>query len=102
MLFSSNANTRDFALGRKHPSVPDYLKEFRTLKPCIHGSEAHSFGELFRPKNSRFTWIKADPTFKGLLQTLNEPDTRVYIGEIPPGLEAIRSRPTKIIRELAV
>jgi ABC-type lipoprotein export system ATPase subunit len=102
MLFSSNASTRDFALGRKHPSIEHYLKEFRTFKPCIHSSEAHSFAELFRPDESRFTWIKADPTFKGLLQTLNEPDTRVFIGAIPPGLEAVRSRPTKIVRELGI
>jgi hypothetical protein len=102
MLFSSNAGTRDFALGRKHPTVEHYLKEFRTLKPCIHSSEAHNFAELFQPNESRFTWIKADPTFKGLLQTLNEPDTRVFIGASPPGLEAVRNRPTKIVRELGI
>jgi ABC-type lipoprotein export system ATPase subunit len=102
MLFASNKSTKDFALGRKHPTSDDYLKEFRTFKPCVHGSEAHDIDHLFEPGESRLTWIKADPTFQGLMQTLNEPDTRVYIGAVPPGLAAARNRPTKIVRELSV
>ncbi|SHL89025.1 hypothetical protein SAMN05216428_10885 [Nitrosospira sp. Nsp11] len=101
-LFASNKNTRDFALGLKHPTEDDYINEFLAFKPCIHGSDAHEFDKLFEPDGSRYTWIKADPTFKGLLQTLNEPDTRVYIGTCPPGIEAIRARPTKILKELAI
>jgi hypothetical protein len=34
-----------------------------------------------------FTWIKADPTFDGLLQILYEPDERVRISESNPNLE---------------
>jgi hypothetical protein len=47
ILFTSNKSTRDFALGLKHPKPEDYLKEFRTFKPCIHGSDAHTPAELF-------------------------------------------------------
>jgi ABC-type lipoprotein export system ATPase subunit len=101
-LFATNKSTRDFALGRKHETEADYLSEFRTFKPCIHGSDAHEFAKLFEPDDSRFTWIKADPTFRGLQQTLNEPDSRVYIGACPPAVEGFRSRPTKIVKELSV
>jgi ABC-type lipoprotein export system ATPase subunit len=102
MFFTSNANTRDFALGRKHPTSEAYLKEFRSFKPCVHGSDAHNIDELFVPAEGRLTWIKADPTFKGLLQVINEPDSRVYVGKMPPALEAIRQRSTKIVRELGI
>jgi hypothetical protein len=53
-------------------------------KPCLHGSDAHSIATLFRPAENRFCWIKADPTFEGLRQTLYEPEDRVWIGEEPP------------------
>ena len=42
-LLSANGNTRLFGLGLKHPSVHDFIKEFKTLKPCVHGSDAHSY-----------------------------------------------------------
>jgi hypothetical protein len=100
ILFTSNKNTREFALGLKHPSPEDYLKEFLAFKPCVHSSEAHKLSDLFEPAQGRLTWIKADPTFKGLMQTLNEPDTRVYIGTMPPGVEGVRNRPTKIVKDL--
>lgn len=102
ILFSSSKSTRDFALGLKHKTPDDYITEFKTFKPCIHGSDAHKTDELFEPDDSRLTWIKSDPSFKGLLQTLNEPDGRVYIGASPPSLEAIRNRPTKIVKELGI
>lgn len=102
ILFSSSKSTRDFALGLKHGTPDEYIKEFKTFKPCMHGSDAHNPEQLFNPDGSNFTWVKADPTFKGLLQTLNEPGGRVYIGVSPPSLDAIRSRPTKIVKELGV
>ncbi|WP_176017105.1 TrlF family AAA-like ATPase [Burkholderia sp. BCC0398] len=102
ILFSSNANTRAFALGQRHSTPDEYLAEFRTFKPCLHSSDSHAFDELFEPDDERYTWIKADPTFRGLLQTINEPDSRVYVGACPPSLESVRGRPTKILRELTI
>jgi len=99
-LFSSNSRTRDFALGLTHPTPEDYLAEFLKFKPCLHGSDAHSIEELFQPKEDRFTWVKADPTFNGLLQTLNEPQGRVFIGLEPPAFASLRARPTKVIRSV--
>jgi len=78
-IFSSNPNTRDWALGKKHPSPEDFVKEFGTLKPCIHGSDAHSFESLCKPDKDRFCWIKADSSFDGLKQIVYEPEERVRI-----------------------
>ncbi|MDM8174100.1 hypothetical protein QT327_06985 [Olivibacter sp. 47] len=82
-FFSSNRNTVEFGLGQKHPSLDSFEREFKTLKPCIWGSDAHSFGGLFEPKNKNYCWIKSELTFNGVRQILFEPEDRVYIGEQP-------------------
>ncbi len=48
-----------------------------------------------------FTWIKADTTFEGLKQLLNERD-RLFVGEIPLILERVKSFPGKYIKSLSV
>lgn len=47
-------------------------------------------------------WIKADPTFDGLLQILNEPEYRVYLGEKPPALQRLSKCSTKIIKDIKI
>ncbi len=95
MLFSSNGGTRDFGLGNRHPKPADFVKEFKSLKPCIHGSDAHAYENLFEPAQGRQLWVKADPTFQGLRQLLHEPETRVYIGTEPRFLSRVRDNKTK-------
>jgi len=96
ILLSSNDGTRAFALGKRHASLDDFKAEFKTLKPCIHSSDSHTFEEMFCPDNGRHTWIKADPTFYGLRQILNEPDDRVFVGDFPPSLTRARRHATRI------
>jgi len=95
MLFSGSPGTRDFGLGKKHASVKDFLREFGKLKPCIHGSDAHSYDTLFEPLQKRYMWIKADPTFQGLRQLLYEPEIRAFVGEEPPELGRTQENATK-------
>lgn len=102
MLFSSNAGTRAFGLGEKHQTVEDFIREFKSKKPCIHGSDAHTYAELFEPAEGRALWVKSDPTFLGLRQVLYEPDERVFIGALPPSVERVASRPTKVMRSVTV
>lgn len=78
-IFSSNPSTRDFALGKKHDSADAFVREFETLKPCLHGSDAHCFEKICVPDLDRFCWIRADATFEGLKQVLYEPADRVQI-----------------------
>jgi ABC-type Mn2+/Zn2+ transport system ATPase subunit len=101
-LFSANESTRAFALGKKHTSPVEFETEFKSFKPCIHSSDAHKFEELFAPDKDRFTWIEADPTFYGLRQTLNEPEDRVYIGEVPPSLARAMRRATRVMRAIEI
>lgn len=69
---------------------------YKSLKPCLHGSDAHTKDDLFRPDHDRFCWIKADPTFEGLKQVLWEPDSRVKISNIRPQPSNLSKIITKI------
>jgi hypothetical protein len=100
LLLSASAGTRAFALGKKHANPEEFKWEFKGLKPCIHSSDAHKFEELFAPQEDRHTWIKADPTFHGLRQILNEPEDRVFVGEVPPSLTRAVRRATRVIRSI--
>jgi hypothetical protein len=86
-IFSGNPETRSWSLGKKDLNEDQFRTEFRSLKPCVHGSDAHSIAKIGNPEENRFCWIKADPTFEGLRQILFEPEDRVYIGEKPPTLK---------------
>ena len=95
MMFSGNPGTREFGLGRKHETVEDFVAEFKSRKPCIHGSDAHSYGSLFESAEGRNLWIKADPTFLGLRQLLYEPEWRVHIGDEPRFLSRVSENATR-------
>lgn len=97
ILFSSNENTREWALGHKHDRIEDFINEFKSLKPCIWSSDAHSFDKLFEPDLRRYTWVKADPTFEGLKQIIYEPDLRVKIQEEDPQENEVYARIEKCI-----
>lgn len=101
-LISSNEQTRLFGLGRKHESVEAFVREFKSLKPVISTSDAHSLEDLFKPFGVRQTWIKADVTFDGLRQILHEPEQRVFIGEYPEQLTLVRERPTQFMKLIKV
>jgi len=49
-------------------------------KALVQSSDAHNLSQI----GSKFTWIKADPTFEGLKQILYEPEDRVKIQESNP------------------
>lgn len=102
-VFTSNAKDICWFRGEApYVGGPEaYIKEFKTLKPCIHGSDAHRLEDLGRPCASRgdqahncdqqpdqcdprFCWIKGDPTFEGLKELLYEPSDRVAIGAKNP------------------
>ena len=83
MFMAPNEKTREWALG-KGGREQKQNEEFGGLKPCIWGSDAHSYEELFSPAKDRFCWIKAEPTFEGLRQIICEPAERVRIQSTKP------------------
>jgi hypothetical protein len=129
MVFSANPKTVQWCLGQApYEGGPEaYVREFRSLKPCIHGSDAHSLPEVAWPCARRGTaghicqekdpevcalrycWIKADPTFEGLKQLLYEPAERVVIQAANPApfksrysLRTVKIDPVKVNGELSI
>ncbi len=79
---TSNQKTHDWALAKGEEQ--SRINEFGSIKPCIWGSDAHSYDRMFTPAQDRYCWIQAKPTFEGLLQILYEPATRVFIQKSIP------------------
>lgn len=78
---------------------------------AVSGSDAHCFKGVHGDNNKRgygdfpsgkATWIKADPTFLGLLQAIKEPAKRSFIGEIPQKLSEISENKTFFIDTVEV
>lgn len=99
MIFSANPSTRSWALGDKD-DPKKFLREFKSFKPCINGSDAHKFEDLFRDDRDRHLWIKGDPTFEGLRHLLHEPRHRLFMGLEPEGLGQIRARADRIVESV--
>lgn len=82
-LMSSNPNTVKWGLGEFNTNAEEYIREFKSLKPTLWGSDAHDFDKLFEPDLNRSTWVKSDNTFEGIRQVLFEPE-RIKIQESSP------------------
>lgn len=98
-VFSSRPGDVEFFYGRE---IEDYELKCGKPKPCFHGCDAHSLDKIFEPPEERYCWVKADPTFTGFLQTLNEPEDRVYIGVSPKALKTFDENKTKYIKAITI
>ncbi|MBK6356281.1 MAG: hypothetical protein IPF44_05955 [Betaproteobacteria bacterium] len=72
-----------------------------TLLDC---SDAHSLSSSDNKDRigNCFTWIKADPTFDGLVQAITEFDDRVFIGDTPPKRLLVETNRTKYASRIRV
>lgn len=77
---------------------------------AVSGSDAHCFrGDGTNDKrgygdfpSGKRTWIKANPTWKGLLQALKEPARRSFLGDRPPKLDRINQNKTFYIDSIRI
>lgn len=82
IIFSAAVGDREYWAGNH----AGFVAAGHRPKPCLHGSDAHEVAKVLRPDQDRRCWIRAEPTWHGLRQTLIEPLRRVQIGaEAPPG-----------------
>ncbi|QQR06360.1 TrlF family AAA-like ATPase [Flavonifractor plautii] len=88
-VFSATPSDIAYFSGEKANCPVDLvIKECGSLKPCVHGCDAHKNEKIFEPDQQRYCWIKADPTFNGLKQILYEPKERVRISQMVPDYKA--------------
>ncbi len=98
LVFTAAANPEAYARAR------DKLKEAEVNHRLLDCSDSHSLStanDKDRIGNC-FTWIKADPTFQGLVQAIHEFDDRVFVGDIPPKLHKVNQKKTKFIHTIKV
>lgn len=96
LVFSTNRKTSAWGLS------DSTKEEFSSYKGCIWGSDAHSSDRLFSPDNDHFCWVKADPTFQGLIQATIHPHGRFYIGSLPPPLDMFTRNKSRYISKIAI
>ncbi|MFE0585094.1 TrlF family AAA-like ATPase [Pantoea vagans] len=78
---------------------------------AVSGSDAHRFKGKEGDNNCRgygnfpsgkLTWIKANPSFEGLLQAIREPAKRSFIGAEPQKLNIVSSNRSQFINEIVI
>lgn len=111
-----NADIRAAFIGTETPGNKKWFNSFQQAldhrpRLAVAGSDAHKFlkgasksgtqayGEF---PSGKVTWIKANPTWRGLKQAIREPAKRSFIGEIPPKLTKVSNNKTFYIRGVTV
>ena len=85
IMFASSPRVRDYWLGRTESAGPkEIIETYSALKPCLHGSDAHSLERVGTPDQERYSWIKGDLGFEALRQVCMEPEDRVIVAASPP------------------
>ena len=102
VIFSGNSKDKEYFLGKSVDDQKTVENKCGSLKPCIHGSDAHKEEDLFNLSGDKYCWIKADLTFEGLRHIIYEPEDRVYIGHEPSVLKRVRDNKTKYIHSLTI
>ena len=111
-----NSDLRGAFIGEETEGNASWFKNFQNSlgnipRLAISGSDAHCFvgtkGDNDRRGYGDFpsgkaTWIKADPTFLGLLQAIKEPAKRSYTGEQPEKLFEVEQNKTFFIDHIEV
>ncbi|MFE3970764.1 TrlF family AAA-like ATPase [Stenotrophomonas sp. YIM B13575] len=111
-----DVDLRGALVGEQTHGNTKYFKNFQAgLKNiprlAVSGSDAHCFvgtpgsndkrGYGDFPSGKK-TWIKADPTFRGLKQAIREPAKRSYIGDKPPKVQEVESNKTYYIESIEI
>jgi ABC-type lipoprotein export system ATPase subunit len=88
----------------KYQNAKNKLKENGVNDLLLDCSDAHSFSDSTEKDRigNCHTWIKADPTFKGLKQIVIEPEGRVFVGEKPPKVKCVERNKTKYIDSVKI
>jgi len=113
---SRNSDLRGAFVNEETPGNAKWIRNFQAAlgnvaRLVVSGSDAHrfigtkgdndkrGFGDF---PSGKITWIKADPTFHGLLQAIKEPAKRSFIGDRPYKLSEVIGNKTYFIDTIEV
>ena len=98
LVFTAAENPQAYANARAR------LTEAKVNDRLLDCSDAHWLSNV--PHKDRigncFTWIKADATFAGLRQAINEFENRVFVGDNPPKRQLVERNRTKYVSAVKV
>ncbi|PKA99602.1 putative AbiEii toxin of type IV toxin-antitoxin system [Flavobacteriaceae bacterium MAR_2009_75] len=80
-VFSGRMGDREYWCGRGADSAEEIKRKYKSLKPCLHGSDAHNLESVGNPHLDRYCWLRGDLKFETLRQICFEPERRVFIGK---------------------
>lgn len=80
------------------------LKDAKVRHHLLDCSDAHTWAdsESHTRLGYCFTWVNADPTFKGLRQALQEYDQRITVVERPPVLTRVAQAPRSVLTNVTL
>lgn len=98
LVFTASANPEAYAKARRK------LVEAGVNAKLLDCSDAHRLSTSAQKDRigNCFTWIKADSTFEGLVQAIQEFDDRIYVGDNPPKRALVEHNKTKFIGSVRV
>ncbi len=98
LVFTASENPDAYNKARKK------LSDANVLDRLLDCSDAHALSDAESKDRigQCFTWIKADPTFQGLLQAVTEFDQRVFVGDTPPKQLLVAGNRTKYASAITV
>jgi ABC-type lipoprotein export system ATPase subunit len=98
LVFTAAESPEAYAKARKK------LADSAVNAKLLDCSDAHSLSNSDQKDRigNCFTWIKADPTFQGLIQAIEEFQDRIYVGDNPPKRQLVEQNKTKFIRSVKV
>lgn len=98
LVFTAAENPAAYDSARKK------LTEANVNDNLLDCSDAHALSSSLNKDRvgNCFTWIKAEATFDGLLQSLTEFEDRVFIGDTPPKLLLVKNNRTKYISKIRI
>jgi hypothetical protein len=98
IIFASSSSQREFWLGKRALQPHEIEARYGKLKPCMHGSDAHSHDIVGAPTGNRYTWIKGAPRFDSLIQACIDPEGRAFVAEHPP----LGAAPSQVIQKVTI
>jgi hypothetical protein len=99
IIFAATPKQREFWLGMTPAAGKDDIEaNYKALKPCMHGSDAHRVDKVGKPDMDRYCWLKGDLSFETLRQAVLEPADRVWIGDALP----VGPSPSETLRHIKV
>ncbi|NIJ82129.1 TrlF family AAA-like ATPase [Xanthomonas cannabis] len=102
----ASQTTRDAFNGVKTVDNDSFFNEFQAAirhpKLAVRGSDAHRVADYGKFHGGNPTWIKALPTFAGLLQACREPANRSHVGALPPKVDFVQKNPQLFIKNVQV